>query len=189
LGEGVSLKGEYKRLHEESETIFRGRMQQCAKWEIGELMGRYKSKTLLDYGCGKGKQYREEEVHKECMGGIVPTLYDPGVVEYERKPEGVFDGVICVDVLEHVPEEDLDVVVGDLVRFSRQWCFMLISCSLSGKKKRLADGRNLHVTLWSPEKWVEFMRPYFARKPEVEAVALFEWKRKERRSRVRVRVG
>lgn len=35
------------------------------------------------------------------------TLYDPGYEPYSTLPVGDFDGVICTDVLEHCPEEDI----------------------------------------------------------------------------------
>ena len=34
-------------------------------------------------------------------------LYDPGVEEYSIYPKNKHDGVICTDVLEHIPEDDI----------------------------------------------------------------------------------
>ena len=63
------------------------------------------AKTLLDYGAGQGWQYTEECYH--VLWNIMPTLYDPAVAAFHVKPSQRFDGVICTDVLEHIPEAEL----------------------------------------------------------------------------------
>ena len=109
------------------------------------------AKTLLDYGCGGGKQYTEECYH--VLWNIMPTLYDPAVKEFSRRPRGQFDGVIATDILEHVPIDELDAVVADLVAYSRLWCFISVCCRRAKGNKRLPDGRNVHVTIRPREWW------------------------------------
>lgn len=118
--------------------------------QIAELVMSSGAKTLLDYGCGEGKQYSEECWH--VLWNIHPVLYDPAVPQFAKKPSGSFDGTICTDVLEHVPEDELDAVIQDLVRFSRLWCFVSVCCRPAKANKNLPDGRNAHVTI-KPESW------------------------------------
>lgn len=118
--------------------------------KIGALVKASGAQTLLDYGCGKGHQYSEKQAHLE-WGGIMPTLYDPGVPELSHRPVGSFDGVICTDVLEHIPVDELDDVISDLVGYAKVWCFASIYCAPS--KKTLSDGQNAHVTIRPPEWW------------------------------------
>ena len=46
---------------------------------IAKLVKETDSKTLLDYGCGKARQYTIENMHEEW--GFMPALYDPAIPE------------------------------------------------------------------------------------------------------------
>ena len=142
-----SLIPAYQSLHREGK--FPGYSMCAYIPQITELVMASGAKNLLDYGCGAGKQYTEECYH--VFWGILPTLYDPGVPELSKIPAGRFDGVICTDCLEHVPEEELDDVIADLAAYSRLWCFVSVCCRKS--KKWLPDGRNAHVTIMPHEWW------------------------------------
>lgn len=117
---------------------------------ITELVMASGAKTLLDYGCGEGKQYEIECYH--VFWNVMPTLYDPAVARFSQRPSAQFDGVICTDVLEHVPEAELDAVIDDLVGYARLWCFISVCCR-PANRKYLPDGRNIHVTLKPPAWW------------------------------------
>lgn len=109
----------------------------------------YKPKTVLDYGCGKGFQYTKHNLHK--LAGIeIPTLYDPAVKEFEQKPVGKFDSVICTDVMEHIHQDDCDETLKEIFSYADHSVFFTISCNPA--KKHFADGTNYHVNC-KPEEW------------------------------------
>jgi hypothetical protein len=116
------------------------------------------ARTLLDYGCGKGGQYTVREVHN-LWGGIMPTLYDPAVPGLDQRPERRFDGVICTDVLEHIPEDELVETLEDIRGYADKWVYLGIFCGPA--KKRLPDGRNAHVTIRPPKWWGRLVRKVF----------------------------
>lgn len=126
--------------------------------DIEQIIAATETRTILDYGCGKGAQYHEDGLHETW--GIMPTLFDPGVPSIDELPAGQFDGVICTGVLEHIPGRELPQAFSNLAGYARKWCFLAIGTALA--HKRLPDGRNAHVTIKAPEWWMERIEPYFA---------------------------
>lgn len=123
---------------------------QCCIDEIARLVRETETKTLLDYGSGKGHQYLVQRCH-EGWGGILPQCYDPAVPYLNERPEGTFDGVICCDVLEHIPERHVAWIVGDVLAYARKFAFF--SVATRPAKKTLPDGRNCHLTVRPSEFW------------------------------------
>lgn len=145
----MDYASEYRALHESNKDAFAGLSIMPHVAAIVALIERYRSTTLLDYGCGKGLQYgKKAEAHRDF--GIMPTLYDPGVPKFAHRPHGRFDGVICTDVMEHIDTSDVMAILKDVFRYSRHWVFFSISTREA--KKTFADGRNVHLTI-KPSYW------------------------------------
>jgi len=134
------------------------------------------ARTLLDYGCGKGRQYFSHRIRDAEEGIEYPDIksfwgisdvrcYDPGYTPYIELPTGTFDGVICTDVLEHCPEEDMPWIVGELFQYATKFVYANVACFPA--KKRLPSGANAHCTIKSVRWWEDVIRPIAARKPEV----------------------
>lgn len=122
------------------------------KAEIGVLIQKYKATSLLDFGCGRGDPYfTPYQIHRE-WGVSRPTLYDPAFNSHDVPPfKGhYFDGVLCSDVLEHVPEDVVEDFIAELFSYSRQFVWASVCCRLA--KKAFPDGTNLHVTV-QPLGW------------------------------------
>ena len=76
---------------------------------VKALIEKTHSKTMLDYGAGKGRQYKS----KIRVGGQpfknVPAFWgigsvhchDPAYPPFMELPKQKFHGVVCTDVLEH----------------------------------------------------------------------------------------
>ncbi|HXM80358.1 MAG TPA: class I SAM-dependent methyltransferase [Burkholderiales bacterium] len=121
------------------------------------------ARTLLDYGSGKGGQYRpvrlaEQGVERwhsvqEYWDIERIVCYDPAYEPFSRPPQGRFDGVICTDVLEHCPEPDLPWIIAELFGFARRFVFASIACHPA--VKRLPNGENAHCTVRPPQFWAE----------------------------------
>lgn len=152
------LIDQYRQMHE-SPDMFQGFSMMPHIHRIKKLIDLHGAQTILDYGCGKGKQY---EATVEAPGGPYPNLeafwgvavskYDPAYPPYSRPPFGPFDGVVCTDVLEHLEsEEDAGQVVATLFSAAKQFVFASISCKEA--VKTLPDGRNAHTLIRDPEWW------------------------------------
>jgi hypothetical protein len=163
---------EYGALHKRSNKIFSGRSITPHAGTIKELVTWAGAKTLLDYGSGKGLQYRIDGIHHK-WGGILPTCFDVGVIAFKQKPVGKFNGVICTDVMEHIAEDDVQFVMDEIYDFVDQtrpgFVFFAICCRLA--KKSFSNGKNLHLTVRPPDWWADKVRKY--RREDLRTTLIF----------------
>ena len=127
---------------------------------IKSLVRETESKTLLDYGCGKGLQYTKWKQHEEL--GIMPSMYDPAVSEYEKLPDGPFDGVYSTDVMEHIPKEQIPEVFNHI--FSRAQKFVFLAICTKPAIAVLPSGENAHCTVEPMDFWISMVERYAPRK-------------------------
>ena len=149
----MDVISQYREMHDKGH--FPGHSVERHVHTIADLIEETGARNLLDYGCGKGFQYAENMIHFEW--GIMPTLYDPAVPGIDKKPDRKFDGVICSDVAEHIPEQELDDFLADVFSFAEKFVFFSICCRPA--KKLLPDGRNCHLTVRDQEWWRERIQP------------------------------
>lgn len=133
-------------------TAIKGRVE-----DIGNVIRETDSKTLLDYGCGKGVYYLQHKIH-EKWGVEKPVFYDPGVKQWDTKPKSKFDGVLCIDVMEHIL--DPEAVLPEIVGYATKFCYFAISCQHSAPHKKFPDGTPFHVFVKPPSWWREKLEPY-----------------------------
>lgn len=154
---------ECKRHHARSKT-FSGKFLRPHAPFIKAIIDRLGCKSVLDYGSGKGYQYLAKRAH-DAWGGILPHCYDPGVRQLAELPTGTFDGLICVDMLEHLEEQDveptLDAMFALLQPSGRRAYkgFAYISVGTKPARKTLPDGRNAHLTVRPLEWWSDKIKP------------------------------
>jgi len=117
--------------------------------EINKLIKDNNYETILDYGCGQAK-------HQPQDWNV--TNFDPAVLRYSSKPTGSFDLVICIDVLEHIPQIGLKDVIDDIFSFKAKHHFISVH---TGKAiKLLPNGKNAHATIKPREWWQEIFSDY-----------------------------
>ena len=159
----------YKHLHED-DTKFQGISLIPFAIDIYDIINFNNCKSILDYGCGKGYPYKKEYKYMDrkkkipnfdkplhLWWGVEDLfLYDPGVPEHNKLPTKKSDLVICTDVLEHIPEEDLDWIIREICSLSNKTVFINVSGEpalktfTTGKYK----GENVHVSLFDHEWWL-----------------------------------
>jgi SAM-dependent methyltransferase len=142
--------------------------------KIKDLVDRYDAKTILDYGCGKGLQYKEKLPYGSGQGlelsqeqwktfdeylGVTVYCYDPCVEGFtELPPAGTkFDGVICTQVLNSIPDDDMLWVRDLLESYATKFCFIGLNFQREAKGKK---------TMYDPEyfrqpRTREFFRNHF----------------------------
>jgi hypothetical protein len=164
------------------ERTYCGRSMPCHARAIKELIDEHCAKSILDYGAGKGLQYRDVRV--EIPGGpkypSIPaywgieslTCYDPAYEPFRQLPTGPFDGVVCTDVLEHCPEGDLEWILGELFTLARRFVFASVACYPA--TKRLPTGENAHCTVRPQGWWVSLLGRIAVAHPRVRFQFIFD---------------
>jgi len=150
----------YGSMHARNPKWFSGYSIKPYVEQIAGLVRDYGATRLLDYGCGKGYQYLQFRV-MDAWGGLVPHCYDPGVRQLQRKPKGQFDGIICTDVMEHIEKADLPGTLAEIFGYAspNAFAFFVVACR-PAKRKRLPDGRDVHVTVKPPGWWDQQFAPF-----------------------------
>lgn len=143
--------------------------------EIKAMIDAHRARTILDYGSGKGCQYQQVQV-KLTDGRVFPTIpafwgvesvtcYDPAYEPFKQLPQIQFDGVVCTDVLEHIPEDDLPWIVEELFGFARRFVYVNVACYPA--MKRLPNGENAHCTVRPTAWWDTLVRGIAVQHPNV----------------------
>ena len=142
---------------------------------IKHLVDHYRASDILDYGSGKGALHHPRTTIKLPDGrqfsgvdgfwGVRTACYDPAYPPLSNPPTKQFDGVICTDVLEHCPEEDLYWIIGELFSHAKRFVFANIACYPAIKS--LPNGENAHTTIRPACWWDEIIADTASRYPGV----------------------
>ncbi len=163
-----------------AEDMFAGTSLRPHVEAIGHLIRGTGARTLLDYGCGKARLYGAPA---KAFGGAPGatlqqhwgldeiTLYDPAYPSHDALPTGTFDGVICTDVLEHVPEDDVTWVLGEIFGYARKFVYLNVACYPA--KKILPNGENAHCTIQPQEWWLERIADITAGRDPIQTALVF----------------
>ncbi|MEW5789623.1 MAG: tetratricopeptide repeat protein [Pseudomonadota bacterium] len=167
----------YGRMHAADPEVFAGKSVFFAASPIRDLVERLGARTLLDYGSGKGSQYAPGNISLPGVPGVWPglkeywgvesvTCFEPAAGPGAVPPEGQWDGVICVDVLEHCGAEDLPWIVDELFALARRFVFANVASYPAAKL--LPNGDNAHVTQRREGWWRSLFAAAAARHPGIQ---------------------
>ena len=151
------------------------------KWilKIQEIIKTNNCNSLLDFGCGKAFLYK----NKFKIGDKEFTdlsdfwnlkniyLYDPGLEEYSDYPKGKYDGIICTDVVEHIPEGDVINFIDELFKLSNKFIFVVIATMPASKY--FDDGKNIHLSLKDQEEWKKIFLEFKKKYPNINQYIYF----------------
>ena len=160
----------YKKLHlngtelDSAKNTFDGKSLKFFFQPIKQVIDLTKSNSIIDFGCGKAKYYFEEvKINNKSYSNISNYwnikdfyLYDPGVKNFSAYPPRKADGIICIDVVEHIPETDIGWVVDEIIERADKMVFFNIACYPA--LKTFTDGTNVHVSIFDPNDWLQFFK-------------------------------
>ena len=145
----------YKEMHQDDRT-YQGVSLDKEIPNIANLVLRTNSMTVLDYGCGKGNQYKQS--NSNILFHISDEnlfLYDPAYEEHNTLPDRTFDGVISTDVLEHIPEEVIPKTLYQIFERAEKFVYLAICTRLA--HAILPNGENAHCTVKEPDWWEKYI--------------------------------
>ncbi|MDD9878754.1 MAG: hypothetical protein OXR84_15070 [Magnetovibrio sp.] len=178
----AELIGVYRQAHVEGiphcgnapEQAFPGKVRVQHVSRISFLTKLYGVESLLDYGSGKGDQYRTEPGGtdlKTVYGVDEIVCYDPGYQPFSQLPDRRFGGVLCIDVMEHCPKDGLPWIVDEIFGYAEHFVYMTVACFSASKT--LPNGENAHCTVEDPDWWRALLSETGARYPSVTAEVVF----------------
>ena len=139
--------------------------------QIRDLVQHYNCKTLLDYGCGKGHQWRDSHIFlpeeypqkfQTWLGIDQVSLYDPCVEEFAQDPVlKKYDIVSCTQVIGSIPDADITWLKQRLMSYTGQVCFigLVDPLRIPKGKKQIYDSAYFSVKRtqeWYREQFAEW---------------------------------
>lgn len=116
--------------------------------------------TILDYGCGQSLLV--DQLAKALNAS--PKRYDPAISKYAVPPSEPIDCVINTDVLEHIPERDIDQFLTAIAEVSGHVFFNISSVPAVNL---LPNGENAHCTVENNGWWRDRLKAFFPNVTEV----------------------
>lgn len=136
---------EYITLHEESQSY--GASGVAYLNEASIFINYLQAQSVLDFGCGKGTLI---DALKSLYGASIDLCgYDPYVKGKDLIPNKKYDPILCTDVLEHIPEEEIEGVLDQIKIYGSNVFFVL---DHSKAFTVLPNGENAHCTI-KPLEW------------------------------------
>ena len=167
----------------ETEKVFNGFSMLPHAESVKRLIDHSKARTVLDYGSGKGQQYKNVTIEMpdgrsfrnvgKYWGVRQVACFDPGVPAFSRMPPKQFDGVVSTDVLEHCPEEDLPWILQEMVDKATRFVFATVA--MYPASKTLPNGENAHCTIKSPDWWRALIDCVTAGRPDLSYRFELHW--------------
>jgi hypothetical protein len=109
--------------------------------------------SILDYGCGQSKLI-------DILPCTLRYRYDPAILQFASRIIFPIDLVICIDVLEHIPENYILSTLRDIKSYNEKVIFD-IGTQLA--THILPNGRNAHCTVKPIEWWIDKLEEVFSK--------------------------
>ncbi|MCS0501658.1 class I SAM-dependent methyltransferase [Ancylobacter mangrovi] len=147
-----SLVDEYAKLHS------RHRYGATARHALADMLPHIlalKPASLIDFGCGQSNL----AMLIAAKAGIGTFhRYDPAIPELSALPSGRVELAVNVDVMEHIPDEEIDAVLASIAAVATHALFVI---DTGPAKILLSDGRNAHVSQHDATWWLARLKPHF----------------------------
>jgi hypothetical protein len=113
------------------------------------LQYRLRHPQVLDYGAGERTL---ELTARWALPHAKVRSYDPGIPGFDELPQGMWDIVVCTDVLEHIEPQYLEATLDHIRACCKHAAYFIIAVSKA--KTILPDGRNAHLIIKPADWWI-----------------------------------
>lgn len=133
-----------------------GRRMEFTKGLLGTFS---RGESLLDIGTGRGETLKIADTNGLIATGteVVPYLLNERVLfaQAHAMPfeDCSFDHVTCLDVLEHLIEEDIKPALAEMLRVARKTCTVTVS-----ELPSIYNGRDLHISRRPKAAWLALIQ-------------------------------
>lgn len=158
----------YKALYDKSSPIVRnyGMVHEGQNWTLCErhIKSLPRQETLLDVSCGRGETRGISGGKMRWHGTeTVEELCRPDDVTHAVLPDlpwefAHWDNVMCCDVIEHIPPEEVGAAMAELVRVAKKTCWMTIDTRQSSFVDPDDPNRRipLHISRFPRKFWLMY---------------------------------
>ena len=146
----------YKEIHLQNPKYGSNNDPAAKPSEVLSLIMQNDCQYVLDYGCGKGVL-----VKYLINNNITCEGFDPALDQFSEKPSHAseYDCLTCLDVLEHIPYNQIDYVLSDICSYSTK--YTLFNIALRKASQLLPDGSNAHLIVQDKMWWTEKLHDTF----------------------------
>lgn len=165
IGEGNPEAIKYGKLWETTEY----RKHSPGEYFVQYFLGQAKPKpgaSVIDFGCGSGRaglKLKETglsvtmlDFTKNCLDGKVRESLDRDLTflkhDLTKKIPVIAEYGYCTDVMEHIPPDDVNIVIDNILRAAKHNFFAI--CTITDGYGKLI-GEKLHMTVEPYEWWQE----------------------------------
>ena len=125
------------------------------------IVEKYAPSSILDYGCGKSPLV--DMINEKT--GIKIYKFDPVFEEYNNLPQKNVDFVICTDVLQHIPVNELFENLKEISNCGNI-CFYKIKCT--DHPTKFPNGEPTNITIFDKNKWKKILLNFYNDIKEIE---------------------
>jgi SAM-dependent methyltransferase len=138
---------------------------------LKDFMNIKDGETILDYGCARGYLVKAlRSLNVEAYGCDISEWAihncDPQVADFvgfSFDKEDGYDHIFCKDVLEHVPQEELDCLLPKLFKAANRSCFFIVPLAIveGGSYIFPNDEKDItHIHRKTLGGWVSLLQQY-----------------------------
>jgi hypothetical protein len=150
-GSYMSLISQYEELHRTGS--YGNTSLKAAPWILPQIRS-IKPCSVIDYGCG-------QSLLPDMIARLgIPEVarYDPAIPAYSARPRGHFDLLINIDMLEHIPERELDPIIADMAALAHN---AILVVDTRRARITLPNGQNAHATIKPVAWWRERLSNFY----------------------------
>jgi len=152
---------------------------------VDNIVGNHEFDVILEIGCSNGMATQKFGKRRKTAYGIdcahiairyaAEKAFCPNCILADATNipfiDNFADAIFSCDVFEHLLEKDIYLALAQVKRLTKRWFFIVLDCEAERNREWIDKAKkgyarefegieNLHLTVWTPEKWREVIQSY-----------------------------